>query len=217
MVKFAFANVKNFTNDQEMKFCSGPAGGSGTLRGVFNTLIKADIFGGLRRCQRNVCSDDRHDQGAPNYWCQPADLALPFLQADRFHVVLSKQQLVCRLTDKRVRVRHKIDAVLQGLENVNERRAVSKGFQMPKAARVREQSTITQKSRLLVPETPQNTPLHRVLGALQGMQINWLSRLRTAGCHTQHDTTIKGCDGGDRGLQTVAKRKPHRPIWGGRA
>ena len=111
------------------------------------------------------------------------------------------------MTDKRVRLRNKIEAVFPGFKNFNERRAVSKGFEMPKAARVREQSTIMQKSRFLAPEIPQNTPLHSVLGALQGRQINGVSRLCTAGCHTQHDTTIKGCDGGYRGLQNSRQKK----------
>lgn len=212
MVKFAFAAVKIFTSEQKPRFAV-LAGGWGTLRSVFNTLIKADIFDGLRRGQRQVRSDQCHDHGAPICWRRPAGLALLFLQAgqggaaDGFHIVFLRQQPVCRMTDKRVRFCNKIEAVFPGFKNFDERRAVLKGFQMPKAARAREQSTILQKSRFLMPETPQNTPLHSGLGALQGRQINWVSGLCTACCHTQYVTTIKGCEGGYRRVQNSRHKK----------
>ena len=208
-----FCRCQDLHQQAKTKVSAVLAGGWGTLRSVFNTLIKAGIFGGPRRGQREVRSDQCHDHGALICWRRPADIAALFLQAghcgaaDGFHVVFLRQQPVCRMTDKRVRLRNKIEAVFPGFKNFNERRAVSKGFEMPKAARVREQSTIMQKSRFLVPEIPQNTPLHSVLGALQGRQINGVSRLCTAGCHTQHDTTIKGCDGGYWGLQNSRNEK----------
>ena len=104
------------------------------------------------------------------------------------------------LTDDYSRIRDKIEAVLPGFENFNQRVAVPGGFRLPNTASERVWNTVTEKARFMAHDVPQNTPSHRARRAAQGQRDTRVFTLLTTRSHDQYNTTIYGHDDRYRGV-----------------
>lgn len=90
-------------------------------------------------------------------------------------------------------IRQKIEAVIPGFENYNEKIKRKGGFHLRNSARLREWKTETQKARFIVNELPEHN--------LEEGQL----RLMTMRSHDQYNTTIYGNDDRYRGIKNERK------------